>query len=222
MPVKTESTSHLCLQPPAIGKYLDFGRASKWSASSISCSTLQLAVTVMRVITFFFYSWGMRAESFNLRFILFWTQRSLSSVWCPPVKQLSTFYVLTGCCESNESHILVSNLNKIQLLGSNPKAMTVNRNPSTSQTLNTLERLHTVSDSLITHSPLSIFSFLVHLKLLYMSDFRQSFLSIHFGLYVQSSTKSDFLFCYVNGMWKSWDLSFHILEKQILLSIDSS
>lgn len=120
-----ESKSHLCLKPPAIPKYLDSCRTSKWNASSITCSTSQLAVTVMRVVTFFFYSWGMRAESFNLGFIWFWTQKSLSSVWCSLMK-LSTFYVLTVCCcESNGSRISVSNLSKPQFLGSNPKAMKV-------------------------------------------------------------------------------------------------
>lgn len=36
--------SHLCLLPPATPKYLDLCRTSKWNASNISCSTLQLVV----------------------------------------------------------------------------------------------------------------------------------------------------------------------------------
>lgn len=147
-----------------------------------------------RFVTFFFYSWGMRAESFNLRFIQFGTQKSLSSAWCPSINKLSSFCVLTGCCFwSNGNHLSVSNFSKIPFLGPKQKGRKAERHPSTSPTLNTLERLHMVFwlwRHTVQHPQFSGS----------LETFRQTSSTIHHCLYNQSFIKSDFLCCYTKKL----------------------
>lgn len=116
-----------------------------------SWNTLQLALTFRKLVTFFFYSWGMRTQSFNLGFIWLWTEESFLTM-ASSTDKANTFHIFPGCCcKSSENHIPGSNFSKIQFLGSKPKGRKAKRNPSTSQTLRTPERVHVVFDSLVTY-----------------------------------------------------------------------
>lgn len=152
----------------------------------------------------------MRAESFNLELIWLWTQESFLSRHPPLIKQ-STFHVFPGCCcKSSESPISGSNFSKIQFLGSKPKGMKVKRSPSTSHTL-TNQREFMWSLTLL--QPIHHFQLSGTLEVLYLPDFKQFHQSTSVYMFKVFSNQISSA-----AMGKSWDLSFHFLEKQMSIA----